>query len=176
MYAGSSTKFGDNGAGSSQSPYAWSKSSNTELVENYGKWFNITYAITYFYNVYGGREISTGRYATVIALFKEKYKNREPLTVVSPGTQFRNFTHIDDIVSGLILVGERGEGDNYGIGCSQSFSVLEIANMFNAEIKMLPERKGNRMSAEVVFNKTKYLGWKETRSIRDYINDTLKNL
>jgi len=176
VYAGSSTKFGDNGAGSSQSPYAWSKSSNTELVENYGKWFNITYAITYFYNVYGGREISTGRYATVIALFKEKYKNREPLTVVSPGTQLRNFTHIDDIVSGLILVGERGEGDNYGIGCSQSFSVLEIANMFNAEIKMLPERKGNRMSAEVVFNKTKYLGWKETRSIRDYINDTLKNL
>jgi UDP-glucose 4-epimerase len=176
VYAGSSTKFGDNGMGGSQSPYAWSKASNTELVENYGKWFNITYAITYFYNVYGGREISTGRYATLIALFKEKYKNREPLTVVSPGTQLRNFTHIDDIISGLILVGERGEGDNYGIGCSQSFSVLEIANMFNAEIKMLPERKGNRMSAKVVCNKTKELGWKETRSIRDYIHDTLKNL
>jgi len=176
VYAGSSTKFGDNGMGGSQSPYAWSKASNTELVENYGKWFNITYAITYFYNVYGGREISTGRYATLIAIFKEKYKNRESLTVVSPGTQLRNFTHIDDIISGLILVGERGEGDNYGIGCSQSFSVLEIANMFNAEIKMLPERKGNRMSAKVVCNKTKELGWKETRSIRDYIHDTLENL
>ncbi len=66
------------------------------------------YAITYFYNVYGNREISTGKYATLIALFKEKFKNGEPLTIVSPGTQKRNFTHIDDIINGLVLVGEMG--------------------------------------------------------------------
>ena len=38
VYAGSSTKFGDGGLGRAQSPYAWSKASNTELVQNYGKW------------------------------------------------------------------------------------------------------------------------------------------
>lgn len=32
VYAGSSTKFGDGGLGRSQSPYAWTKASNTELV------------------------------------------------------------------------------------------------------------------------------------------------
>jgi len=72
IYAGSSTKFGDGGLGRNQSPYAWTKATNTELVMNYGNWFNIPYAITYFYNVYGKREISTGKYATLIALFKEK--------------------------------------------------------------------------------------------------------
>ena len=169
IYAGSSTKFGDGGLGRSQSPYAWTKSSNTELVENYGNWFGVKYAITYFYNVYGGREISTGKYATLIALFKEKYKNREPLTVVSPGTQVRNFTHIEDIISGLVLVGKKGLGDNYGIGCSQSFSILDIAKMFGSEIEFLPERKGNRMSASVVCDKTKSLGWEEIHSIKDYI-------
>ena len=48
IYAGSSTKFGDGGLGRNQSPYAWSKSSNTELVVNFGSWFNIPYAISYF--------------------------------------------------------------------------------------------------------------------------------
>ena len=175
VYAGSSTKFGDGGLGRSQSPYAWTKASNTELVENYGNWFGIKYAITYFYNVYGGREISTGKYATLIALFKEKYKNGEPLTVVSPGTQLRNFTHIDDIISGLIMVGKKGDGDNYGIGCSQSFSILEIANIFDTEIKMLPEREGNRMSSQVVCSKTKKLGWSETKSVELYIKNIINN-
>jgi len=173
IYAGSSTKFGDGGMGRAQSPYAWTKASNTELVENYGNWFGIRYAIVYFYNVYGGREISTGKYATLIALFKECYKNNKPLTIVSPGTQLRNFTHIDDIISGLVLVGNNGEGDNYGIGCSQSYSILDVAKMFGTEIKMLPERKGNRMSASVVCDKTKDLGWSESRSIKDYINEIL---
>ena len=93
VYAGSSTKFADNGLGCRQSPYAWCKSTNTELVENYGNWFGIDYAIVYFYNVYGKREIKTGRYATLIALFAEKMRKGLPLTVVSPGTQLRNFTH-----------------------------------------------------------------------------------
>ena len=59
LYVGSSTKFGDGGLGRSASPYAWIKATNTELVMNYGTWFNVPYAITYFYNVYGEREIQT---------------------------------------------------------------------------------------------------------------------
>ncbi len=171
VYAGSSTKFGDGGIGRDQSPYAWSKATNTELVANYGHWFNISYAITYFYNVYGGREISSGKYATLIAIFKEKFKNGDRLSVVSPGTQKRNFTHIDDIISGLIVVGTNGYGDEFGIGCSKSYSILEIAQMFGKEIEMLPERKGNRMDSDVVCDKTKNLGWKESKSIKNHIKE-----
>jgi len=174
IYAGSSTKFGDGGLGRSQSPYAWTKASNTELVKNYGQWFDIPYAITYFYNVYGEREISEGKYATLIALFKKKCLCGEKLTVVSPGIQKRNFTCIDDIINGLILVGENGYGDDFGIGSPESYSILEIAQMFGTEIEMLPERKGNRMTADVVTSKTEGLGWKPKFSIRDYIEKILK--
>lgn len=169
IYAGSSTKFGDGGLGRSQSPYAWTKASNTELVINYGNWFNIPYVITYFYNVYGGREISSGKYATLIALFKEKLLNNEPLTIVSPGTQKRNFTHIDDIVSGLVLIGEQGYGDEFGLGSSHSYSILEIANMFGDNVQMLPERKGNRMMAEVMTKKSEALGWQSSKDIKNHI-------
>lgn len=175
LYAGSSTKFGDGGLGRSASPYAWTKATNTELVMNYGTWFNVPYAITYFYNVYGSREIQSGKYATLIALFKEKMKNSEPLTIVSPGIQKRNFTHIDDIIDGLILVGENGYGDEFGIGSPEAFSVLEIAKMFGGEIQMLPERKGNRMTADVISAKTEALGWSPKKTILEYIEICRKN-
>jgi len=175
LYAGSSTKFGDGGLGRNASPYAWTKASNTELVENYGAWYNVAYAITYFYNVYGPREIQTGKYATLIALFKDKMKNKEVLTVVSPGTQKRNFTHIDDIIDGLVLVGENGYGNEFGIGSEEAFNILEVAQMYSGEIKMLPERRGNRMTAEVVSDKTKALGWKPKRKLEDYIKESEQN-
>lgn len=173
IYAGSSTKYGDGGLGKSQSPYAWSKASNTELVMNYGHWFNIRYAITYFYNVYGPREISHGKYATLIALFKEKYKKNEPLTVVSPGTQKRNFTHVSDIVNGLIVVGEKGLGDEYCIGSPEKFSIIEVANLFKSEIMFLPKRKGNRLDADLDDFKIKELGWRANIKLKDHIIEFL---
>ena len=179
IYAGSSTKFGDGGIARNTSPYAWTKASNTELVMNYGNWFGINYAITYFYNVYGPREISTGKYATLIALFKEKMKKGKPLTIVSPGTQKRNFTHIDDIVDGLILVGQDGYGDEFGIGSDEAYSIIEVAEMFldmpikdaikKEKVIMLPERRGNRMNAEVITDKTKVLGWQPKKHLKDWI-------
>jgi UDP-glucose 4-epimerase len=175
LYAGSSTKFGDGGLGRSASPYAWTKASNTELVENYGAWFNVPYAITYFYNVYGPREIQTGKYATLIALFKDKMKKNKPLTIVSPGTQKRNFTHVNDIVQGLILVGEKGFGDEFGIGSSESYSVKEIAEFYDGNIEMIPERRGNRMTAKLVTDKTKSLGWSPNHTIKEYIDTCKKN-
>jgi UDP-glucose 4-epimerase len=185
IYAGSSTKFGDGGIARNTSPYAWTKASNTELVINYGNWYNINYAITYFYNVYGPREISNGKYATLIALFKEKMKKNEPLTIVSPGTQKRNFTHIEDIVNGLILVGRDGYGDEFGIGSDEAFSIIEVAEIFlgmdkdeaiqKGKIIMLPERRGNRMSAEVITDKTKFLGWQPEKTLKSYIKECKEN-
>jgi len=169
IYAGSSTKFGDNGAARDETPYAWTKASNTELVRNYGTWFNIPYAITYFYNVYGGREISSGSYATLVAIFKKQYRNGEALTIVKPGTQKRNFTHVDDIIRGLLLVAKDGLGDDFGIGHSQSYSILELAKMFDCDVSFIPERRGNRMSAKVVCSRTKHLGWIAKNSISGHI-------
>lgn len=174
IYAGSSTKFGDGGLGRDQSPYAWTKASNTELVRNYGQWFNLPYAITYFYNVYGPHERGDS-YGTVIEIFRQKRLKNEPIPVVSPGTQKRNFTHVDDIVNGLILVGEKGEGDDYGLGSEESYSIIEIAKIFGGEIVMLPERQGNRMTSNLDVHRSKNeLGWSAKRSVGEYIADSLK--
>jgi len=169
IYAGSSTKFGDGGLGRSQSPYAWTKASNTELVKNFGDWFGLNYVITYFYNAYGPREISTGKYATLIGIYAQRFKEGLPLGVVSPGTQERNFTHVKDIVSGLFLIARNGEGDDFGIGSEESFSILEIARMFGGPIEMLEKRAGNRQTAKLVVSKTEALGWRPSHSVVNYI-------
>jgi len=174
VYAGSSTKFGDGGLGRDQSPYAWTKATNTELVRNYGNWFDLPHAITYFYNVYGPGERSNA-FGTLIAIFRDKYLRGEPLPVVSPGTQRRNFTYVSDIVDGLIKVGERGEGDEYGLGAPEDFSVLEVAELFGGEINMLPERKGNRMNGRLDVSRTQNeLGWKATKQLKDFIAEIKK--
>ena len=112
----------------------------------------------------------------MIGLFSEKKKKNQRLTVVSPGTQQRNFTHVNDVVSGLLLVAENGYGDEYGIGAKESYTIIEIANMFRSEIEMLPERRGNRLIADVLVEKTKKLGWKQKHKLMDYINDILDEL
>ena len=175
VYAGSSTKFGNGNIGTNGSPYAWSKSTNTELVKNYGQWFGVSYAITYFYNVYGKNEIDNGKYATLIGIYKESMKLTKPLAIVLPGTQERNFTHVNDIVDGIILVGKYGNGDGYGIGNPETFTIMEVANLFGGTKEFIPERKGNRKSAEVVISKIQELGWRPKYGLEKYIQDIKKN-
>jgi UDP-glucose 4-epimerase len=130
IYAGSSTKFGD-----AESPYSFFKAQNTELIKKYGEWFGLDYAITYFYNVYGGREIKEGKYATLIGLC-----SKGKIKINGDGSQKRAFTHIDDIIDGLVLVGEKGKGE-YCIGNENEHSILEVAKMFKAEIEFGEAKK-----------------------------------
>ena len=172
VYAGSSTKFGefnDGGEGENKSPYAYFKSTNTNLVNNYGEWFGLDYAITYFYNVFGEREIGEGKYATLIAIFTRKYKNGEVLSINAPGTQKRAFTYVKDIVRGLLLVEEKGKGDGYCIGSEKSYSILEIAEKFGSKIEMLSAKKGDRDYSKINLTKMKELGWSAEKDIMDYI-------
>lgn len=171
VYAGSSTKFGDGGKTRHTSPYAQTKADNSELVREVGEAEKIPYAITYFYNVYGERERS-GVYGTLIEHFKHMYSSGAPCAIVSPGTQQRNFTHVHDIVDGLILVGESGQGDEYGLGNETAYSIFDVADMFGfgKDVVMFPERPGNRMTSGLDTSKAHALGWKTQHDLLSYVN------
>jgi UDP-glucose 4-epimerase len=179
VYAGSSTKSvgarEDGVMGRDLSPYTWTKAANSELVVNYGKWYGLNYAITYFYNVYGERERPVEEYGTVIETFRRRFLSGKPLEVRSPGTQTRAFTSVEDTVAGLLLVGEKGEGDNFGISAQETYSLLEVAEMFGGEIEMLPQTKTTRSSTVVDTAKIEKLGWKQEKRLEDYIKKMVKN-
>jgi len=177
VYAGSSTKMAytraDGIEGRNLSPYTWAKAANTDLVGDYGQWYGLPFAITYFYNAYGPRE-RNGTYGTVIEIFKQLMREGKPLNVNSPGTQTRNYTHVYDIVGGLVLVGEHGEGDGYGIGSDTAYGTREVAEMFGGEIIMKPSRKTSRPGARIDTEKIKKFGWVEQYNLKDYIDTFLK--
>lgn len=170
IYSGSSTIFGKYEKKSDFSPYTWSKKTNIDYIKMFSEWYGLKYAIAYFYNVYGDNEISEGKYATVIAKFLEyKRKNKKELPITYPGTQKRNFTHIDDIVTGLEIIALNGLGDDFGIGSDQSFNIIELAKLLQMKYKIVDKKKGNRIQAKLKTNKLKKMGWRPKINLKDYI-------
>lgn len=179
VYAGSSTKKvaarADGVEGRDLAPYTWMKAANTELVANYARWYTLPYVITYFYNVYGPRERTIEEYGTVIETWRRRTLDGKPLQVRLPGTQKRAFTHVLDTVDGLVLVGEKGEGDDFGIGTDEEFSLMEVAELFGGEIEMLPETKTTRALAAVDSTKTRALGWVPKYHLAEYVKANTEN-
>lgn len=175
IYSASSTKFGDGGENRDCSPYAFHKSQNTELINNYGRWFGVDYVICYFYNVYGAGQISEGKYATVIGIFEQLYLQGKPLTVVTPGTQERSFTHVEDVTAALMLLKRGGRGDGYCIGTEETYQIVEVAKMFNNNIVYLEERLGERLSTAIDLTKMNSLGWRPKYSLKEYIRKIKEN-
>jgi len=147
IYSATSATLGNNGNDKNLSPYAFTKAKNLELLENLKKWFKFKFEVIYFYNVYGPNQITKGKMATVIGIFEEYYKNNKPLPVVRPGNQSRRFTHISDTVNTCYLAWKKNKARHYSISNLKSYSILQVAKMFNSKIKYLPKRAGERYAS-----------------------------
>jgi len=178
IYSATSASIGNSGQNKNLSPYAFTKSKNLEMLENLKKWFRFEYEIVYFYNVYGLKQIRSGNMATVIGIFEDQYKKNKPLTVVKPGTQTRRFTHINDTVRACYYAWKNNKCRHYSISHKKSYSITEVARMFNSKIKFLPARLGERYASELtnmnLSNKVyKLFG---TINLKDYIKDIIKSI
>ena len=147
IYSATSASLGNSGKDENLSPYAFTKAKNLELLNNLKKWFKFKYEVIYFYNVYGSMQISKGDMATVIGIFQECVQKKRPLPVVRPGTQSRKFTHIDDTINVCIEAWKKNKCRHYSIYNKTSYTILEVAKMFNSKIVFLPKRKGERYSS-----------------------------
>ena len=147
IYSATSASIGNNGKDKNLSPYAFTKAKNLEMLENLKKWFKFKYEVVYFYNVYGPNQICTGPMATVIGIFENQYKKNKPLTIVRPGTQSRRFTHIDDTIKACYYAFQKNKCRHYSISNKKSYSIIDVAKMFNRKIKLLPPRAGERYAS-----------------------------
>jgi UDP-glucose 4-epimerase len=175
IYSATSSALGNNGKDENLSPYTWAKTKNIELIKNYSKWFGLKYELLFFYNVYGSGQILSGPMSAVIGIFETQFKKKIPLTIVKPGSQKRDFTHIDDIIRGCYLAFIKGKQDEYMLCSKKQYTILQIAKMFKTKIKFLPQREGERSSASVPNNNSlNHLGYIPKIHIKDYINSYIK--
>ena len=147
IYSATSASLGNRGKDKNLSPYAFTKSKNIEFLQNLKKWFNFKYEVIFFYNVYGPNQIKKGKMATVIGIFEDYYLSNKPLPVVKPGTQSRRFTHVQDTIEVCYEAWKKNKCKYYSISNLKSYSIIEVARLFNSKIKYLPQRKGERYAS-----------------------------
>ena len=177
IYSATSASIGNKGDDKNLSPYAFTKAKNLELLENLKKWFNFKFEIIYFYNVYGPGQIRNGPMATVIGIFEDQFKKKIPLTVVRPGSQSRRFTHISDTIEACYDSWKKNKCRHYSISHKKSYTVVEVAKMFNSKIKFLSPRVGERYASALtnmhLSNKVYKIFGKI--NLKDYVANIVKN-
>jgi len=173
IYSATSASLGNNQEDEHLSPYAYSKSINMNLIMNLNKWFNLKYEITYFYNVYGPKQIMDSKMSAVIAIFCKQYLNKKPLTVVSPGTQSRKFTHVKDTVEACYVAWKKKRNQHYLICHTKSYSIKEVAKLFSNKIKYIKKRKGERFQSKIIksIRGKKIIYYSCKIDLEDYVND-----
>ena len=177
IYSATSATLGNKGEDKNLSPYAFTKAKNLELLENLKKWFNFKFEVIYFYNVYGPRQIRSGKMATVIGIFENQFKNKKPLTVVKPGTQTRRFTHIDDTVKICFEAWKKNKCAHYSISSKDFYSIKEVAKMFNSKIKLLKMRPGERYASALtnISQNSRIIKRYGKIHLKDYITSVIKD-
>jgi UDP-glucose 4-epimerase len=172
IYAGSSSKH----HGLYGSPYAWSKYSGEQLCKLYSDVYELNTTICRFYNVYGPHHIRSGTYATVLGIFEQQYLDGKPLTITGDGEQRRDFTHIDDIVDGLVrCVGRNYKAEEFELGTGVNYSINEVADIFDCETTHISARPGEYDVTLCDYSKaSEYLGYKPKDNLKNYVTKWLE--
>jgi UDP-glucose 4-epimerase len=180
VYAGSSTRFAeereDGVEGKDRAPYNFAKFMNTELLHDYGRWYDLPYSVSYFYNVYGPRERAgqfDGGYGTVVETFRQCAKKGMPCVINGDGTQRRAFTHVLDTVDALTMIAEKGEAGEYAISARETVSLNELADMFGLKKDYAPATASTRSSSAEDTARLEALGWRQEHTLADYVRTTM---
>jgi UDP-glucose 4-epimerase len=173
IYSATSASLGNKQEDQHLSPYAYSKSVNMNLIMNLNKWYNLKYEIIYFYNVYGPRQIMDSKMSAVIAIFSNQFLNNKPLTVVSPGTQSRRFTHVKDTVEACYMGWKKNKNNHYSISSLKQYRIKDVAKLFSQNIKYIKKREGERFKSTIIkeVRGKKIINLPGRRNLEDYINN-----
>ena len=174
VYAGSSSKHHN----PSDSPYAMSKYLGEEICNLYKKSFKINVEIARFYNVYGPYEPLDEKNGNVIGIWQVKVLKNKPLEIVGDGNQKRDFTHVIDIVDGLIKIAETDikHNDAWEIGTGVNYSINELYDMFNKRFNVnsvyINDQPGNyRETLRTNDDLINLLNWHPEDRLKEYINN-----
>ncbi|MDA0917402.1 MAG: NAD-dependent epimerase/dehydratase family protein [Proteobacteria bacterium] len=174
VYAGSSSKHHN----PADSPYAMSKYLGEEICNLYKKSFKINVEIARFYNVYGPYEPLDEKNGNVIGIWQAKVLKNKPLEIVGDGNQKRDFTHVIDIVDGLMKIAESDikHNDAWEIGTGVNYSINELYNMFNKRFNVnsvyINDQPGNyRETLRTNDDLINLLNWHPEDRLKEYINN-----
>ncbi len=153
VYASSSSVYGENPelpkredqATAPISPYAATKVAGELYGAVWSRLFGVETVGLRYFNVFGPRQDPKSEYAAVIPRFILWGVKDQPLQIHGDGTQSRDFTYIDNVVSANLLAGRAPaaavSGKTYNVGCGSRTSLLEIVAMLETMLGHPLKRK-----------------------------------
>jgi dTDP-L-rhamnose 4-epimerase len=125
--------------------YAINKRDHEEMSLVTGAAYGIPTVALRFFNVYGEGQALSNPYTGVAAIFASRLLNRRAPMVFEDGRQSRDFTHVSDIVAGILgaLESETAPGHAINLGTGASTSVSRVAEVLAAGIGVEVEPEMN---------------------------------
>tara|TARA_B100001778_G_C18525753_1_gene601088 strand:- start:231 stop:1112 length:882 start_codon:yes stop_codon:yes gene_type:complete len=155
------------------SPYGLHKLVGEQYCKLYSDVYGLDTVSLRYFNAYGERMSNEGAYKSVISVFKEQHKKKEPLNIVNDGEQRRDYVHVDDIVKANLICGFKKDkpfnGEIYNVGSGVAYSVNEIADMFGGEKKYGEKRIEPKNSISETAKINLDLDWESTESLSKFI-------
>ena len=167
IYAGTSSAH----SGKFKNPYTFSKGMGEDIIKLYQKHFELNASIARFYNVYGPYQLTEGGYTTLIGRWMNNIENNIQCEIYGDGEKRRDFTHVDDIVDGLVRIMKQQAYDyDYEFGRGENFSVNEVADMFGIEPIYKEEKPGEAQNTLCDDpTASNILAWEPKINLQDYI-------
>jgi len=169
IYAGSSSHH----SGKFKNPYTFSKDIGEEITQLFNQHFGLKSSIARFYNVYGPHQLTKGGYTTLIGRWLNNIENGHECEIYGDGSKRRDFTHVDDIVDGLIkIMLNQSFGHVFEFGRGKNYSVNEVADMFNIKPKYTDDKPGEAQETLADYSLAKQkLNWEPKKNLKDYIDN-----
>ncbi|RLC32390.1 MAG: protein CapI [Deltaproteobacteria bacterium] len=182
VYASSSSVYGSNKkipfsvldrTDSPISLYAATKKANELIAHAYSHLYQIPCTGLRYFTVYG----PWGRPDMALFLFTDAILNNRPIDVYNYGDMKRDFTYIDDIVSGTIAALERSVPyEVFNLGNSRSEQLMKLIGILEKELgkeaekNMMPMQPGDvRETSADIRKSTELLGFKPKTSLEEGI-------
>jgi dTDP-L-rhamnose 4-epimerase len=133
--------------------YAINKRDHEEMCLVTGAAYGIPAVALRFFNVYGPGQALSNPYTGVAAIFASRLLNGRPPVIFEDGEQSRDFTHVSDIVQGILraLESEAAVGQAVNLGTGRPTTVAEVAQVISAGmgLDIEPVRNGQYRAGDI---------------------------
>jgi UDP-glucose 4-epimerase len=161
-----------------QYPYALTKYVGEQYVMHWAQVYKLPCVSLRLFNVYGPRSRTSGTYGAVFGVFLAQKLAGKPFTVVSDGTQTRDFTFVTDVADAFIAAARSDlVGEIMNVGSGNHYSVNRLVKLLGGEKVHIPKRPGEPDCTFADTRKIKeLLRWSPHTSFEDGVATMLKNI
>ena len=160
--------------------YGWAKLMSEVQMKSFYKQYGLKGCPVRFVTAYGPREDETH---AIIALIYKAIEKMDPYEIWGDGNQERDFTYVEDIVSGSILAAEKiSDMTPVNLGTGQRYKMIDVVKMICKILNWMPSsfnfdtsKPSGALSRSLDNTRAKeLLGWEPKFSLKEGLEKTVK--